>query len=54
MLCELADTYVQALNSDSIPTITTAWERVIDGELKRIFETTCQELDQFLNDIVSQ
>ena len=38
MFCELADCYVQAMNSDSVPTITTAWERVVDGEIRRVYE----------------
>lgn len=45
MFTELANTYVEALNSESIPTISTAWERVIDSEIKRVFEEAVNELD---------
>ena len=52
MFCELSDCYVQALNSDSVPTITTAWERVIDCEIRRVYEQACSELDNFLQEQV--
>lgn len=54
MLCELADTYVQAMNSDAIPTITSAFERVVDGELRRVFDLACAELDSFMMDVISK
>jgi hypothetical protein len=38
MLSELAEAYVHTLNSDAIPTISSAWERVIDGELRRVYD----------------
>jgi len=45
MLAELADCYVQAINADAIPTITTAWERVIDAEIARVFDVSCHTLN---------
>jgi len=26
------------MNADAVPTITSAWERVIDGEIKRVYD----------------
>ena len=52
MFCELADSYVTALNSDVIPTISTAWERVIDAELRRVQSHAWEEIDTFMKDVV--
>lgn len=54
MLCELANAYIQTLNSDAIPTISTAWERVVDGELRRVYDQACDELEFFLKQIIAQ
>ena len=54
MLAELADCYVQAINSDAVPTITTAWERVIDAELARVFDAACQSFNQQLQPAVDK
>ncbi len=48
MFCELADSYVQSMNSDSIPTISSAWERVMDGELRRVYDLAISELESFV------
>lgn len=45
MFAELAQHYVETMNSDAIPTISSAWERVIDGQLNRVFEQALEELD---------
>ncbi len=52
MFCELADSYVQAINTDAIPTISTAWERVIDSEIRSVYETACLELNESIQEIV--
>jgi hypothetical protein len=31
MFMELLDQYVNAINKNAVPTISTAWERVVDG-----------------------
>ena len=54
MFCNLAESYVQSINSDSIPTISSAWERVLDGELRRIYEQTITELDDFMKNTISK
>ena len=54
MFCELADCYVQAINSDAVPTITTAWERVIDGEIKRVYDQACDSLNNYIQDVIIQ
>ncbi len=54
MLCELADTYISAMNSDSIPTIKSAYERVIDAELRRVFDQAYLELENFMKEVVSK
>jgi hypothetical protein len=38
MFAELTEQYVNAMNSDSVPTISSAWERVINGEIDRVYE----------------
>ena len=48
MFCELADCYVQAINSDTVPTISTAWERVIDGEISRVYDIALSELNKYV------
>lgn len=50
MLCELADSYVAALNSGVIPTIATAWDRVVDAELRRVHDQACHAMDAFVRD----
>ena len=42
------------MNSDAVPTITTAWERVIDGEIKRVYDSACDELNKYVQDIIVQ
>ncbi|CDW74480.1 guanylate-binding n-terminal domain containing protein [Stylonychia lemnae] len=54
MFCELADCYVQAMNSDAVPTISSAWERVIDGEIKRIYELALEQLNQYIQEVILQ
>ena len=54
MLAELADCYVQAINADAVPTITTAWERVVDAEIGRVFESACQCLNQQLQPVIQK
>ena len=48
MFAELAECYVQAMNSDAVPTISTAWERVIDGEIKRVYDQALEDLEFFI------
>ena len=36
------------MNSEGVPTITTAWERVIDSEVRRVYEQACDELDSYV------
>ena len=54
MLCDLAESYVHAINSNAIPTISSAWERVIDGELRRIYDAAMSDLEFYLKQIISQ
>lgn len=50
MFAELAEHYVQAMNSDAVPTISTAWERVIDSEIQRVYDSASLELDSYIVD----
>jgi hypothetical protein len=45
MFAELSQTYVEAINSETVPTIASAWERVIDSEIKRVFEEANNEIE---------
>jgi len=54
MFCELADSYVQSINSDSIPTISTAWDRVMDGELRRVYDNTIKEVESVFKNIITK
>ena len=54
MFCELADSYVQSINSDSIPTISTAWDRVMDGELMRVYDNTIKEVESVFKNIITK
>lgn len=54
MLVELAETYVSALNSDAVPTISSAWERVVDGELRRVYDHASCELEHHLRVIINK
>lgn len=54
MLCELAETYVSALNSDAVPTISSAWERVVDSELRRVYDQACGELEHFMRHFIAK
>lgn len=50
MFAELSQTYVEAINSESIPTISSAWERVIDSEIRRVFDEANNELDVLIQE----
>lgn len=54
MFCELADSYVQSINSDSIPSISTAWDRVMDGELRRVYDNTIKEVESVFKNIITK
>jgi hypothetical protein len=54
MLCELADSYVAALNSGSVPTISTAWDRVLEAELRRVHDSACHAMDSFIREELIQ
>ena len=49
MFADLVTQYVQALNSEAVPTIQSAWERVVDAELRRVYESSIREFRRFLN-----
>lgn len=36
-LCSLLEIYVDAINRDAVPTISTAWERTIDAQMKEAY-----------------
>lgn len=46
MFFGLARNYVEAINSDAIPQISTALERVIQREMRKIYETLAKEYNQ--------
>mmetsp|Transcript_34216 Transcript_34216/g.33434 ORF Transcript_34216/g.33434 Transcript_34216/m.33434 type:complete len:460 (+) Transcript_34216:286-1665(+) len=50
MFAELVQQYVQAMNSESIPTISSAWERVINSEIMRVQEAAIEELKGFVEE----
>jgi hypothetical protein len=39
MVATLLDQYVKAINKGAVPNISTAWENVIDNEIRRAYET---------------
>jgi len=39
MISSLLDQYVRAINEGAVPNISTAWENVIDTEIRRSYET---------------
>lgn len=53
MFAELAEHYVTTMNSDAVPTISTAWERVIDKEIERIYESAVSELEDYVNNVIA-
>jgi hypothetical protein len=40
------------MNSSAVPTISTAWERVIDSEISRIEEKAINELRGFVSNMI--
>ena len=53
MFADLISHYVSAMNSDCVPTISTAWERVMDSEIRRVFDSACEEFEFFVADHIS-
>jgi hypothetical protein len=41
MLASLLEIYVDAINRDAVPTISTAWERTIDAQVKEAYRKAC-------------
>ena len=54
MLRGMVEAYVDAINREAIPTIATTWERVIEGEVRRVFEKAIGDLEFFLKQIIGQ
>ena len=50
----MVEAYVDAINREAIPTIATTWERVIEGEVRRVFEKAIGDLEFFLKQIIGQ
>ena len=50
MMVRLIDEYVNCLNSDQIPTISTAWERVIEEELERALRMGVDNFKIYIED----
>ena len=54
MLATLAKTYVNAMNTDGVPTISTAWEHVAENETKEGLEKAIEmyenEMDSYFKD----
>jgi len=50
MFAELTEHYVTAMNSKAVPTISTAWERVLDGEIRRVEEEAGAQFERFLQE----
>ena len=48
MFAELTVQYVQAMNSDRVPTISSAWERVIDAEVNKMLMMAVDELNKYI------
>jgi hypothetical protein len=42
------------MNSDAIPTISSAWERVMDSELRRVYDQAITELETFVKNKISK
>jgi hypothetical protein len=42
------------MNSDTVPTISTAWERVIDGEIERVFDLSLSNFSSFTKEYISE
>ena len=53
MFVELSNQYVKAMNSDTVPTITTAWERVIDNEINRVYVDAVEKFKKFVEEKIS-
>jgi hypothetical protein len=54
MLCELAEQYVAAINAKGIPTISSAWERVLEGEVRRLNKRVWEDLEASFKDLANQ
>ena len=54
MLRGMIEAYVEAINKEAIPTIATTWERVVEGEVRRVFEKAIGDLEFFLKQIIGQ
>ena len=48
MLSTLAKTYVDALNSGGVPTISTAWDRVLTNQANEAVDKALQQYDAYL------
>jgi len=51
MLATLLDQYVKAINKGAVPNITTAWENVIDNEIRRGYEDAHKLYKEKINKI---
>lgn len=54
MLRAMVEAYVDAINKEAIPTISTTWERVVEGEVRRVFEKAIGDLEFSLKQIIGQ
>jgi hypothetical protein len=51
MLCELAESYVRALNGGKIPTIENAWDYMQASELERALKETTGEHEKKVDQV---
>lgn len=53
-LCELAESYTEAINRGGVPVIETAWQYVQSGELENAYRDSLSLHDRFLSENVSK
>ncbi|CEM08638.1 unnamed protein product [Vitrella brassicaformis CCMP3155] len=54
MLAQLAQEYVKALNESAVPTISTAWQSVMHGQLRKCLKDAQHTYRQLMNDKAMQ
>lgn len=46
MFAELARVYLEAINGGAVPTISTAWDAVVQAECRRALQAAVQTFDE--------
>lgn len=54
MLIELAESYIQSINTGKLPTINTAWQNVQKTELERAYQAGLNVFNQHKTNITKQ